>query len=92
MPKHIRFQKRMEDESNKKDGYFEKLRKMMPSYHIRQSPKQMFGTMVMILLLLIAVAMGLHYFGMIDLSKYIPQLGSFKKVSAPSQSLQYFFF
>ncbi len=56
---------------------------------IRSSPRQMIGTILLVIFLLVLLVVALHYFRVITLPiTFIPQKG----FPAPASHLQYFFF
>lgn len=77
-PQHIRKQTSME-----------KFKHMFSSQmqHIRSSPKMMFGTIILVIFILVLALLALHYFRVITLPlTFVPQK------SVPASHLQYFFF
>ncbi len=93
MAQHIRNKRQEEQEpfrhNNMPNG--EPFKHMLSSQmqRIRSSPKMMFGTILLIIFIVVLVAVALHYFRVITLPiTFIPQKG----FPAPASHLQYFFF
>ena len=82
---HIRQQPKQHIRQEEPTGY-EKLNMLMK--RIRSSPKQMIGTILFIIFILVVVVAGGHYmrYWTLPLS-FVPQ-----KALAPASHLQYFFF
>lgn len=94
MAQHIRNKPKPEQEpfrqmpnGNGKEDFKHMLSSQMQ--RIRSSPKMMFGTILLIIFIVVLVAVALHYFRVITLPiTFIPQKG----FPAPASHLQYFFF
>ena len=86
MPQHVRHQREREN-YQQPQTISQRISGMVQ--HIRSSPKQMIGTMIVILLLLVVALAAAHYMSYITLPE---MMGKFIPRKAPAQHLQYFFF
>ncbi len=87
---HIRQQPQQHVRKNQ--SAMEKFQHMFSSQmqHIRSSPRQMLGTIIGLILIIMLVIVALHYFRLYSFPflSFIPQ----KSAPAPASHLQYFFF